>query len=56
VKFGQAHEWRRIRLAEGSIIDLPDDILRPQGQNPSERGGSVVKLEAAMLRRLLENK
>jgi hypothetical protein len=54
VKFGVAHGWRRIRLADGSVVDLPDDALAPPSVNP--RRGSLVQFEAAMLRKLLEQK
>ena len=53
VRFGLAHGWRRIRLADGGVVDLPDDAL--SGPSPSKRG-QLVKLEAAMLRKLLESK
>ena len=53
VRFGLAHEWRRIRLSEGAILDDPDEVSKP---NPAGRRGSLVQMEAAMLRRLLEAK
>ena len=53
VRFGLAHGWRRIRLADGGVVDLPDDALSQP--NPGNRG-KVVALEAAMLRKLLEAK
>jgi cell division transport system ATP-binding protein len=52
VRFGIANEWRRIGLADGSIVDVPLDSLSGPHAVPGK--GSLVKLEGAMLRKLLE--
>jgi cell division transport system ATP-binding protein len=51
IRFGLASSWRRIRLAAGSVVDVPDDAV----SGPTVDGkGNLVQLEAATLRKLLE--
>ena len=49
MKFAVAHDWRRIRLSEGSVVDGIEETGR-------DKKGELVRMEAAMLRKLLEAK
>ena len=52
VRFGLAQAWTRIRLISGAIVELPEEMASGEG-DPNDKKGSLVQLEAAMLRKLL---
>ena len=50
VRFGVAYQWRRIGLADGTIVEVPVEPLTDGALG----SGKLVQLEGAMLRKLLE--